>query len=194
MSTEDVEGLGESGFRSAFGADSDFDGIPDLLDQNILGELLDVSIFQVISIRPFDGASYVAPCRPVKMYFSAPIDETTLNATSVSVLEDGIPVDGVLSYEVVEEESFDGEAVTEYIVRFTPDSNYSLGSALDIMILGGVDGLLSATGEQLPASYDFSFTVRDFGETGSQCYDSDSEHYQWRQRERERARNGSGNQ
>ncbi len=172
MRTEDLEDLAEiRQSRSAFGADSDFDGIPDLLDQNILGELLDVSIFQVISIRPFDGASYVAPCRPVKIYFSAPIDETTLNATSVSVLEDGIPVDGILSYEVVEEESFDGEAVTEYVVKFTPDSNYPLGSALDIIILGGVDGLLSSTGEQLPASYDFSFTVRDFGEMGSQCYD-----------------------
>lgn len=172
---EDIQGLGEQGFRSMYGQDDDFDGIMNGFEDEIA---YDPNIFSVIKAKPFDGQQHVAPCRPLKLYFSQPVDEASVTEETLLVTDaDGAAVAGTLSYEVDDLE--EGE-VPEYEIKFEPAGGYAMGSVINVL---ATTGTLNSDGVALDKEYAFSFTVRDFGGTSQVCHDMDGE---YRQMERER--------
>jgi hypothetical protein len=185
----DAEGLGADGIRSYRGrfGDRDFDGVPAEFDDDEDELSYDPAAFDAILIRPYDGQLHVAPCRPIKIAFSQAIDDATVTAESVVVtLADGTPVDG--TFEIWEGYEVEGDEDEEYEVKFLPAGGYPMGSEVILTVLSGPDGVLSETGEELPADISTSFTVRDFGGTSLTCHDPDDEHRQEMLRERERER------
>lgn len=188
---DDVEGLGELGFRSAYGRDMDLDGSMDELENEISS--YDPAIFSIVKVQPFDGKFNVAPCRPVKIYLSQPIDETTLDNSAIAITDaEGAAIEGTFSYEMDDSDE-DGE-ITEYIIKFTPSGSFALGAVINIIVPSSADGLLNADGASLDKEYAWSFTIRDFGDTSSECHDMDSEHRQYRERVRNQEQNNGANQ
>jgi len=192
---EDAEGLGLSGiisYRGRFG-DRDFDGIPAELDDDEDELSYDPSAFDVMLIRPHDGQMHVAPCRPIKIAFSQPVDDSTVSADSIIVeLADGTPVEG--TFEIWEGYEIEGDEEEEYEVKFLPAGGYPMGAVVSLTVLSGPDGVLSEDGDELPEEIGISFTVRDFGGTSLTCHDPDEEHRQEMLRERERERERVGQQ
>lgn len=189
MMLGDVAGLGENGFRSAYGQDLDFDGVPDDIDDDVAADDYDPSVFSIIKVKPFDGQENVAPCRPVKIVLNQPLDETTINSDSIIVKNSlDETVEGVFSY-FLDEDSETG--VTEYVIKFAQAGGFELGDQISVSVPSKIDGLLNVDGEPLEKDYAWAFIVRDFGGTSYTCHDCDEEYYQWRERERERAGNGA---
>jgi len=193
----DAEGLGANGIRSYRGrfGDRDFDGVPAEFDDDEDELSYDPDAFAVILIRPYDGQLNVAPCRPIKIAFSGPVDDATVTAESIAVaLADGTPVDG--TFEIWEGLEIEGEEEEEYEVKFLPAGGYPMGAEVVLTVLSGPDGVLSEAGDELPEDISTSFTVRDFGGTSLTCHDPDDEHRQemLREREREREREMQGQQ
>ena len=185
FSEEEVAGLGFLGVRSYHGQDADHDGIP-----NAFGDdepLIDPSVFAVLQVKPFDGQPHVAPCRPLKIEFTQTPDQATLTADTiqVSLAADGSVVAGTISYE---EDLVDGE----YNVKFAPIGGWEMGAVVNVLVVSGDAGVLSATGEPLAADVATSFTVRAFGGTSMTCHEPDDEYQQLQLRQREQAREGSG--
>ncbi len=192
---EDVEGLGLDGIRSYRGrfGDRDFDGIPAEFDGDEDELSYDPSAFDVILVRPHDGQTNVAPCRPIKIAFSQPIDDATVTNASIAVeLADGTPVDG--TFEIWKGYEIEGFEEEEYEVKFLPAGGYPMGSEISVTVLSGPEGVLSEEGEELPEEITVSFTVRDFGGTSFTCHDPDDELRQEMLRERERERERVGQQ
>lgn len=182
----DIEGLGESGFRSAYGRDMDMDGVTDEMEDETPS--YDPSIFSIVKVQPFNGKPNVAPCRPVKIYLSQPIDEATLNNSAITITDaEGTTISGTFNYEMDDSDE-DGET-TEHIVKFTPSGGFALGDVINVTVPSSVSGLLSADGAPLDKEYKWSFTIRDFGGTSSKCHDMDSEHHKYRERIRNREQN-----
>ncbi len=179
----DVEGLGENGIRSYYGQDADRDGIPQAFGD---GEtVVDTSVFNLLFIRPYDGQLNVAPCRPVKIVFTKALDEATVTADTIKISTvDGAAVEGAFSV-------WEDAEYMEFEIVFAPSGGYEMGATIDVLIVSGPEGVLSAEGDALAADIATSFTVRDFGGTSDTCHDPDQERQQARVQERERARLGS---
>ncbi|MFH1831134.1 MAG: Ig-like domain-containing protein [Pseudomonadota bacterium] len=176
----DVEGLGEMGFRSAYGRDCDFDGILDSIDSDTECAADDPTIFSIIKVKPYAGHKLVAPCRPIKIVFNQAVDEATLNSDSIIVTDaNGAVVEGEFGYE---EHLDDESGLAEYVVRFTPLGAYELGDEITVSVSSSVDGVLNLLGEVLDQDYIWSFTVRDFGGSNPSCHDPDQEYNRERQR------------
>ncbi len=185
FSEEEVAGLGFLGIRSYHGQDADRDGIP-----NAFGDeetLIDPSVFAVLQVKPFDGQPHVAPCRPLKIEFTQAPDAATLNADTIRVTlaADGSAIAGTISSE---EDPVDGE----YSAKFAPTGGWEMGAVVNVLVVSGDAGVLSATGAPLAADVATSFTVRAFGGTSMTCHEPDDEYQQLQLRQREQARTGDG--
>lgn len=183
----DVENLGVNGLHSYYLQDRDRDGIPASFDAD--EPAIDLSVFDVLFVRPYDAQLHVAPCRPIKVVFTKALDEATVTADTVKVaLADGTAVIGTLSV-------WEDAEYNEYESTFAPTGGYPMGEEITLTIVSGSSGVLSKEGEALPADVTTSFTVRDFGGTSQVCHDPDAERQQIRVQERERARqSGDGGQ
>ena len=179
---EDVADLGGNGIYSFYGQDADHDGIPNLFGDD--EPAIDTSVFNVLFIRPYDGQPHVAPCRPMKIVFTQPVDEATVTDATIKVeKDDGTPVEGTLSV-------WEDAEYNEYEVIFAPAGGFEMGAAINVTVVSGADGVLSKEGEALAVDIATSFAVRDFGSTSMTCNDPDGERQLIRTQERERA--GSG--
>lgn len=180
--SDDVADLGGNGVYSFYGQDADRDGIPNLFGDD--EPAIDTTVFNVLFIRPYDGQPHVAPCRPVKIVFTQPVDETTVTDATIKVEDsEGAPVAGTFSV-------WEDAEYNEYEVIFAPTGGYEMGAAISVTVVSGSAGVLSKTGEALTSDVPVSFTVRDFGSTSMTCHDPDGERQLIRTQERERA--GSG--
>jgi hypothetical protein len=188
---DDEEGLGLMGIRSYRGqfGDRDRDGIPAEFDDDEDVLSYDPSVFDAIFIRPHDGQMHSAPCRPIKVAFSQALDLATVTSASIVVeLADGTPVEGTFEvWEDYEEEGFEED---DFEVKFLPAGGLPLGAEVHVTIMSGPSGILSLTGEELPADVNVSFTVRDFGSTSITCHDPDDEYRGEMLRAREREMEG----
>ncbi len=175
---DDIAGLGGDGIYSFYGQDSDADGIP-----NEFGDdegVIDTALFSVLFIRPYDEQPHVAPCRPVKIVFTKPLDDATVtNATVKIEKDDGTPVDGTLSV-------WEDAQYSEYEVTFAPAGGYEMATVINVTVVSGAGGILSENAEELATDMHTSFTVRDFGSSSMTCHDPDGERQLIRVQERER--------
>ncbi len=182
---EDAAELGSEGIYSYYGWDGDRDGVPSPFDAD--EPALDPDRFDVLFMRPYDGQLHVAPCRPVKIVFTKPVDDSTVTAESVKVaLADGTAVEGTLS--IWEDAEFG-----EYEIGFAPTGGYPMGETIAVTVVSGAEGVLSEAGVELGADIATSFEVRDFGGTSQTCHDPDLERQRTRTQERKREQAGGGN-
>ncbi len=184
INENDVEGLGLRGMSSYHGRDADRDGIPAEFDDD--DPPIDADVFAVWFIRPFDAQPHVAPCRPVKIAFTQPLNDATVTSDTVKVLNaaDASAIAGTLKVE-------EDLAENEYEVKFLPDGGYPMGATIEVTIVSGTSGVLSETGKPLAADVATSFTVRDFGGTSMTCHDPDEEMAQLREQQREQEQSGN---
>ncbi len=181
---QDAEGLGLAGIHTYRYQDRNRNGQPDDFEGDTTP--YDPSVFDVLMVRPFDAQPHVAPCRPVKVIFNAALDDATVTADTIKVtLNDGTSVTGTLSV-------WEDAEYGEYEVTFATTGGYPMGAVITVVVVAGPDGVLSETGDALPAEASISFTVRDFGGTSFTCHDPDGELQQERLRLREAAGGGSG--
>lgn len=161
----DRERLGLDGIYACRCGDADHDGIPGALDDD--EPPIDLDTFDVLFIRPHDGALYVAPCRPILVVFTQELDEESVNL--LVTYEDGQPVEGTL--EILQDGLF-----------FIPTEPFALGEIITVTVPGGDDGIRSAEGDVLADDLTIQFTVRELCDPDLSCHDPD------REREREQLR------
>lgn len=100
---------------------------------------------EILSVTPEDEATDVEPDGTIVIEVSEALDEATVNAENVQVLDGDVPVAGSLSYE--------GNEIT-----FTPDEPLSLLVPYEVRVSTGVT---DAAGAPLAADFESSFRVRD---------------------------------
>lgn len=158
---EDMANMAQNGFAFAHGQDTDLDGILDDFDDDAPG--YDPSIFSVIRSAPYANEEMVAPCRPIKIHLSQPIDETSLTSTTVVVTDELENIlEGTLTYEENTED-------TEYEVEFDPSDGFDLDTLITVTLQADDDGLKNMLGETFQETYAWSFRVRDFEHGTTLC-------------------------
>jgi len=181
---DDAVELYSNGIYSYYGRDDDKDGIPAPFDAD--EPSFDPDLFGVLFLRPHDGQPNVAPCRPVKIVFTKPIDDESVSADTIKVvLSDDTPVSGEFSI-------WEDAEYGEYEVVFAPAGGYPMGGLIGVTIISGPNGVLSDEGEVLAEDVKASFEVRDFGSASQTCHDPDLERQRTRTQEREQERDGEG--
>ncbi len=179
---DDVAELGQNGVHSYYHQDADRDGIPADFDDDEAA--MDTNLFGVLFVRPYDGQPHVAPCRPVKVVFTKPIDDASVSSDTMVVKQaDGTAIEGVLSV-------WEDAEYQEYEVTFAPSGGFPMGETISLLVVSGEGGVISEEGEALAQDVKTSFTVRDWGSTSDACHESDGEMQQLREEEREQERIG----
>lgn len=163
----DMADLGCSGIYPSGYLDLDFDGIPSVIDLD--EPEYDASVFSILSIRPYDGAEHVSPCRSIRIAFNRALDESSVTDTTVIVADaEGAAIAGTLRVTADEERE-------KYEIVFEPDSSFALEAVISLSIVSGDVGVLSADGEALAEDVVTSFTVTGFGTEDRECYDMHEE-------------------
>ncbi len=102
----------------------------------------------VTSTSPGDGATGVAPASNVTATFSADLDQTTVNASTVKLEQSGAAVPAQLSYT----------AATK-TVTLDPTSDLQAGQTYTATVVGGANGVKDTAGNTLASSKVWTFTV-----------------------------------
>ncbi|HEX2875406.1 MAG TPA: Ig-like domain-containing protein [Polyangiaceae bacterium] len=99
----------------------------------------------VVTIAPADEATGIEPDAKIVITLSEPLDEATVNATNIRILDGGVPVLGQLTY-------------ADSIVTFTPDKPLALLAAYEVELTTAV---ADVEGAGLAEAFGSGFAVRD---------------------------------
>jgi hypothetical protein len=106
---------------------------------------------EVLEVIPADAAADADPTDSIALKFSEGLDEATVTADNIQLLDGGEPVEGELAYSGV-------------VSTFTPTRRLSLLATYDVTVS---DGVTDVAGQPLKEPFSSSFTVRD-GTWGAQ--------------------------
>ena len=112
--------------------------------------------FTVASVSPADGATGVAPSSNVTATFSADVDQSTVNSSTVMLKQGSTPVPAQLSYN----------AATR-TVTLDPTSDLQAGLTYAATVAGGPSGVKDIAGNALVSSRIWSFTIAPAGGGGT---------------------------
>jgi hypothetical protein len=103
----------------------------------------------VLSTNPSDTETNVAINRAIIVLFNEPLDPSSLNKDTFSLMVDGSPVAGALSF-------------THNTATFTPTENLRVSTLFDATV---TSGLMDLSGNTLPTPYHWSFSSGEFLDT-----------------------------
>ena len=104
----------------------------------------------VSSVSPADGSGGVCLTRIVSAIFSEPMDPTTINASTFTVTDGGVPVAGTVAYDTQSQ-----------VASFTPTNatGFAGGRTFVATIKSGVAGVRDVAGNALAADRVWGFTT-----------------------------------
>jgi hypothetical protein len=102
-------------------------------------------VVAVVAITPSDEATGIEPDTKVVIELSEPLDEATVNANNLQILDGGVPVSGKLSYE-------------DTTITFVPDKPLALLAGYEVQLSTAVTDV---EGAGLEEAFGSSFAVRD---------------------------------
>ncbi len=112
--------------------------------------LSDTTAPTVTALNPQDGATLVCLTKAVNASFSEPMDVATINTSTFTVSDNGVPVDGTVSYEPISQ-----------LASFVPSNaaGFAPSRAFVVTVLSGSAGVADLAGNPLAANRSWGFST-----------------------------------